>query len=67
MNDMILTNSDISVVGAASGVKIGCFADDVHDRDLKFEPYTDPRVGMWPPMCVDHCFRKGYYYAGLQV
>ncbi|XP_060586405.1 uncharacterized protein LOC132742102, partial [Ruditapes philippinarum] len=52
--------------GAASGVRIGCFADDAHDRDLKYEPYTDPRVGMWPPMCVDHCFRKGYYYAGLQ-
>ncbi|XP_053398682.1 uncharacterized protein LOC128556876 isoform X2 [Mercenaria mercenaria] len=52
--------------GAASGVRIGCFADDDHDRDLPFEPYTDPRVGMWPPMCVDHCFRKGYYYAGLQ-
>lgn len=52
--------------GAASGVKVGCFADNEHDRDLPFEPYVDPKIGMWPPMCVDHCFRKGYYYAGLQ-
>lgn len=21
---------------------------------------------MWPPMCIHHCFTKGYYYAGLQ-
>lgn len=45
---------------------IGCYADDKLDRDLSFEPYGDSKVGMWPPMCIHHCFTKGYYYAGLQ-
>lgn len=53
--------------GPDSGLRIGCFADDTHDRDLPYEPLTDPKVGMWPPMCIDHCFRNGYYYAGVQV
>ncbi|KAL4230751.1 hypothetical protein ACF0H5_011126 [Mactra antiquata] len=52
--------------GSDSGVKIGCYADNSLDPDLAFEPFTDPKVGMWPPMCIDHCFRKGFYYAGLQ-
>ncbi|XP_021363194.1 uncharacterized protein LOC110456661, partial [Mizuhopecten yessoensis] len=52
--------------GADSGISIGCYADDPLHRDLTFEPYTDPSVGMWPPMCIHHCFNKGYYYAGLQ-
>ncbi|KAK3100720.1 hypothetical protein FSP39_024244 [Pinctada imbricata] len=52
--------------GPDSGTTIGCFSDNPNDRDLSFEPYTDPSVGMWPPMCVHHCFEKGYYYAGLQ-
>lgn len=54
-------------VGADSGTQVGCFADNPHDRDLTYEPSTDPSVGMWPPMCVHHCFNKGYYYAGLQA
>lgn len=45
---------------------MGCYADNSQDRDLTYEPFTDPSVGMWPPMCVHHCFNKGYYYAGLQ-
>ncbi|XP_062577533.1 uncharacterized protein LOC134239370 [Saccostrea cucullata] len=53
--------------GADSGTRVGCYADNPHDRDLTYEPFTDPAVGMWPPMCVHHCFNKGYYYAGLQA
>lgn len=52
--------------GADSGIQIGCYADDPLHRDLTYEPSTDPSVGMWPPMCIHHCFNKGYYYAGLQ-
>ncbi|XP_071126788.1 uncharacterized protein [Mytilus edulis] len=52
--------------GPDSGTLIGCYADDKLSRDLSYEPYGDPSVGMWPPMCIHHCFSKGYYYAGLQ-
>ena len=54
-------------IGADSGIKIGCYADDPHDHDLSYEPYIDPKVGMWPPMCIHHCFNHGYLYAGIQV
>jgi len=47
-------------------MSLGCYADDPQNRDLSYEPYTDPKVGMWPPMCIHHCFNKGYYYAGVQ-
>ena len=56
----------ILLVGPDSGTSIGCYADDKLSRDLYFEPYGNPGVGMWPPMCIHHCFSKGYYYAGLQ-
>ncbi|KAJ8297631.1 hypothetical protein KUTeg_024162 [Tegillarca granosa] len=55
------------ILGPDSGFSLGCYADDTHDRDLPLEPFTDPTVGMWPPMCIHHCFRKGYYYAGIQA
>ena len=70
-NKLCVMNSRIKMFavtsGPDSGLRIGCFADDPRDRDLPYEPYTDPAVGMWPPMCVHHCFEKGYYYAGLQA
>mgnify|MGYP002153702005 CR=1 FL=1 len=61
------TSYPLTLPGPDSGLRIGCYADDSHDRDLPYEPFTDPKVGMWPPMCIDHCFRNGYYYAGVQV
>ena len=54
-------------IGPDSGIHIGCYADDPHDHDLSYEPFTDPKVGMWPPMCMHHCFNHGYLYAGVQV
>ena len=66
----IITPSGFSIlfsIGPDSGRSIGCYADDSHDRDLPYEPFVDPRVDMWPPMCIHHCFNHGYLYAGLQV
>lgn len=55
------------IPGPDLGSRIGCFADDSHDRDLPYEPFTDPKGGMWPPMYIAHCVQNGYHYTGLQV
>ncbi|XP_046543699.1 uncharacterized protein LOC124253889 [Haliotis rubra] len=52
--------------GPMSGVAIGCFTDVKEDRDLPYEPLTDPAAGVWPPSCIHHCYLKGYFYAGIQ-
>ncbi|XP_055958871.1 uncharacterized protein LOC126830395 [Patella vulgata] len=52
--------------GPASNTKIGCYADVAEDRDLPFEALSDPETGLWPPMCIQHCYLKGYHYAGVQ-
>ncbi|KAK7097925.1 hypothetical protein V1264_004829 [Littorina saxatilis] len=46
---------------------LGCYAEHPDDRDLPYEPYTDPMDGMDPLLCSRHCFNKGYYFAGLQA
>ncbi|XP_071088543.1 lymphocyte antigen 75-like [Haliotis cracherodii] len=52
--------------GPMSGVAIGCFTDVKEDRDLPYEPLSDPAAGVWPPSCIHHCYLKGYFYAGIQ-
>ncbi|KAK7496493.1 hypothetical protein BaRGS_00012145 [Batillaria attramentaria] len=46
---------------------LGCYTDHTTDRDLPYEPLTDPADGMDPVLCTRHCFSKGYYFAGLQA
>ena len=40
---------------------LGCYTDHPEDRDLPYEPYTDPTDGMDPLLCSRHCFGKVLY------
>ena len=44
---------------------IGCFLDNIHDRDLPTRAWDLARVNI--STCVQFCEKKYFQYAGLQV
>ncbi|CAH1796402.1 unnamed protein product [Owenia fusiformis] len=52
--------------GANAAHGLGCFSDQTRDRDLPNAVLTNVPGGMTQRICVNHCFNKGYVFAGLQ-
>ncbi|CAH1796015.1 unnamed protein product [Owenia fusiformis] len=53
--------------GPDASQELGCFKDDIANPDLPNEPIASPPGGMDPKLCVNHCFHKGYVYAGIKA
>ncbi|CAH1775812.1 unnamed protein product [Owenia fusiformis] len=53
--------------GPQSSTYVGCFDDLDAVRDLPYEPIYEAPGGMTSRICINHCFEKGYSYAGVQA